>query len=88
MELIRRTDSRLEQTSEGQYRELPASVRRALDLPASTKPFTVSNMFIQTIIKDDRLQVFSRGYVRKISKDTESEPDNEAIFQRLPQIPR
>jgi hypothetical protein len=81
VELIRRTDSRLEQTSEGQYRELPASVRRALDLPASTKPYTVSNMFIQTIMKDDRLQVTSRGYVRKISKDTESEPDNEAIFQ-------
>jgi hypothetical protein len=81
VELIRRTDSRLEQTSEGKYQEIPASVRRALDLPASTKPFTVSNMFIQTIVKDDRLQVTSRGFVRKISKDTESEPDNEAIFQ-------
>jgi hypothetical protein len=81
VELVRRTDSRLEQTSEGKYQELPASVRLALSLPASTKPFTVSNMFIQTIIKDDRLQVTSRGYVRKVSKDTESEPDNEAIFQ-------
>jgi hypothetical protein len=81
VELVRRTDSRLEQTSEGQYQEIPASVRRALGLPASTKPFTVSNMFIQTIIKDDRLQVTSRGYVRKISKAVESEPDNEAIFQ-------
>jgi len=81
VELVRRTDSRLEQTSEGQYQELPASVRRALGLPASTKPFTVSNMFIQTIVKDDRLQVTSTGYVRKISKATESEPDNEAIFQ-------
>lgn len=81
VELVRRTDSRLEQTSEGQYRELPASVRSALGLTASTKPFTVSNMFIQTIIKDDRLQVTSRGFVRKVSKDTESEPDNEAIFQ-------
>jgi hypothetical protein len=38
-------------------------------------------MFIQTIIKDDRLQVTSMGFVRKVSKDTESEPDNEAIFQ-------
>jgi len=81
VELVRRTDSRLEQTSEGQYQELPASVRRALGLPASTKPFTVSNMFIQTIVKDDRLRVTSTGYVRKISKDIESEPDNEAIFQ-------
>jgi hypothetical protein len=81
VELVRRTDSRLEQTSEGQYQELPASVRRALGLPASPKPFTVSNMFIQTIVKDDRLQVTSKGYVRKISKATESEPDNEAIFQ-------
>lgn len=81
VELVRRTDSRLEQTSEGQYRELPAPVRRALGLPASTKPFTVSNMFIQIIVKDDRLRVTSTGYVRKISKDTESEPDNEAIFQ-------
>jgi|SRR5882672_2610127 len=81
VELVRRTDSRLEQTSEGQYHELPASVRRALGLPASTKPFTVSNMFIQTIVKDDRLRVTSTGYVRKVSKDTESEPDNEAIFQ-------
>jgi hypothetical protein len=81
VELVRRTDSRLEQTSEGQYHELPESVRRALGLPESTKPFTVSNMFIQTIVRDDRLQVTSTGYVRKISKDTESEPDNEAIFQ-------
>jgi hypothetical protein len=81
VELVRRIESRLEQTSEGQYHELPESVRRALGLPASTTPFTVSNMFIQTIMKDDRLQVTSRGYVRKISKDTESEPDNEAIFQ-------
>src|SRR5262245_61228404 len=81
VELVRRTDSRLEQTSEGQYHELPESVRRALGLPDSTKPFTVSNMFIQTIVRDDRLQVTSTGYVRKISKDTESEPDNEAIFQ-------
>jgi hypothetical protein len=81
VELVRRTDSRLEQTSEGQYQELPASVRRALGLPASTKPFTVSNMFIQTIVKDDRLRVTSTGYVRNISKATESEPDNEVIFQ-------
>lgn len=81
VELARRTDSRLEQTSEGQYRELPESVRRALDLPASTTPFTVSNMFIQTIVKDDRLRLTSQGYVRKVSKETESEPDNEAIFQ-------
>src|SRR5262245_5959035 len=29
-ELVRRTDSRLEQTSEGQYQELPASVRREI----------------------------------------------------------
>jgi hypothetical protein len=81
VELVRRTDSRLEQTSEGQYQELPASVRRALGLPASVKSFTVSNMFIQTIVKDDRLRLTSRGYVRKISKAVESEPDNEAIFQ-------
>jgi hypothetical protein len=81
VELVRRTESRLEQTSEGQYRELPESVRRALDLPDSTKPFTVSNMFIQTIVRDDRLRVTSAGYVRKLSKEIESEPDNEAIFQ-------
>jgi hypothetical protein len=81
VELVRRTDSRLEQTSEGRYSELPASVRRALGLPESTKPFTVSNMFIQMIVKDDRLRLTSRGFVRQISKDTESEPDNEAIFQ-------
>lgn len=81
VKLVRRTDSRLEQTSEGQYHELPESVRRALGLPSSSKPFTVSNMFIQTIVKDDRLQVTSTGYVRKVSKETESEPDNEAIFQ-------
>ncbi|HEY6402978.1 MAG TPA: hypothetical protein VI479_16285 [Blastocatellia bacterium] len=81
VELVRRIESRLEQTSEGQYHELPESVRRALGLPASTKPFTVSNMFIQTIVKDDRLRLTSRGYVRKISKAVESEPDNEAIFQ-------
>ena len=81
VKLVRRTDSRLEQTSEGKYRELPASVRRALDLPESEKPFSVSNMFIQTIVGDDRLRVTSTGFVRSLSKETESEPDNEAIFQ-------
>jgi hypothetical protein len=81
VELVRRIESRLEQTSEGKYLELPESVRRALGLPASTTPFTVSNMFIQTIVNDDRLRVTSAGYVRELSKETESEPDNEAIFQ-------
>ncbi|MBO0860916.1 MAG: hypothetical protein J2P21_21020 [Chloracidobacterium sp.] len=81
VKLIRRTDSRLEQTSEGKYRELPASVRHALGLPESEKSFSVSNMFIQTILSDDRLRVTSTGFVRALSKDTESEPDNEAIFQ-------
>jgi len=81
--LIRRTDSRIEQTSEGHYYELPASVRHALDLSPSSKPFTVSNMFIQMIVKDVRLQVTSTGYVRKVSDHTESEPDNESIFQRF-----
>jgi hypothetical protein len=81
VKLVRRTDSRLEQTSEGQYRELPASVRHALGLPESEKPFSVSNMFIQTILSDDRLRVTSTGFVRTLSKDTESESDNEAIFQ-------
>jgi hypothetical protein len=81
VKLVRRTDSRLEQTSEGQYKELPASVRRALDLPEAEKTFSVSNMFIQTIVSDDRLRVTSTGFVRNLSKETESEPDNEAIFQ-------
>jgi hypothetical protein len=81
VELVRRIESRLEQTSEGLYRELPESVRRALGLTDSTKPFTVSNMFIQTIVGDGRLRVTSTGFVRTLSKETESEPDNEAIFQ-------
>lgn len=81
VELVRRTDSRIEQTSEGQYRELPASVRRALGLPASTKPFVVSNMFMQMVIKDAQLQLTSKGFVRQVSKQTESESVNEAIFQ-------
>ncbi len=81
VELVRRTDSRIEQTSEGQYQELPASVRRALGLPASTKPFTVSNMFMQMMLKDDQLQLTSKGFVRQVSKSTEPEPVNEAIFQ-------
>ena len=81
VKLIRRTDSRIEQTSEGHYYELPASVRHALDLTPSSKPFTVSNMFIQMIVKDDRLHLTSTGYVRKVSDHTESEPDNESIFQ-------
>jgi hypothetical protein len=81
VKLIRRTDSRIEQTSEGHYYELPASVRRALELGPSSKTFTVSNMFIQMIVKDDRLELTSSGYVRKISDSTESELVNESIFQ-------
>ncbi|MCI0390418.1 MAG: hypothetical protein MOB07_16835 [Acidobacteria bacterium] len=81
VKLIRRTDSRIEQTSEGHYYELPASVRRALELAPSSKTFTVSNMFIQMIVKDDRLELTSSGFVRKISDSTESELVNESIFQ-------
>jgi len=79
--LVRRTDSRIEQTSEGTYDELPASVRRALGLPASSTPFSVSNMFMQIVVKDAGLQLTSEGFVRRISNDKESEPVNEAIFQ-------
>lgn len=79
--LVRRTDSRIEQTSEGTYDELPESVRRALGLPDTSTLFSVSNMFIQMIIKDAGLQLTTRGFVRKISKDKESEMVNEAIFQ-------
>ncbi|MGE0127367.1 MAG: hypothetical protein AB7U82_04595 [Blastocatellales bacterium] len=81
VELVRRTDSRIEQTSEGTYSELPASVIRALGLSASTKHFSVSNMFIQMIIKDADLQLTSTGYVLKVSDRTESDTVNEAIFQ-------
>lgn len=79
--LVRRTDSRIEQTSEGTYDELPESVRRALGLPDSSTLFSVSNMFIQMIIKDAGLQLTTRGFVRKISNHKESQMVNEAIFQ-------
>src|SRR5262245_3223174 len=81
VKLVRRTDSRIEQTSEGYYYELPASVRRALELSPSSNTFTVSNMFIQMMVKDDQLETTSSGYVRKISDSTESEGVNESIFQ-------
>lgn len=79
--LVRRADSRIEQTSEGKYDELPASVRQALGLPASSEPFSVSNMFIQMIVKDGGLQLTSEGFVRDLSSLKESEAVNEAIFQ-------
>jgi hypothetical protein len=83
VELVRRTDSRIEQTSEGRFQELPASVRRALSIPSSPEPFTVSNMFIQMVIKDVTLQLTSTGFVRKVSSSTESESLNESIFQNF-----
>ncbi len=81
VELVRRTESRMEQTSEGRYNELSEPVRRALGLPSSSRPFTVSNMFIQMIVKDARLQLTNNGYVRELSDQKESDPDNESIFQ-------
>ncbi len=83
VKLVRRTDSRIEQTIEGHYYELPAPVRRALGLPPSSRPFTVSNMFIQMIVKDVSLELTSNGFVRKVSADTESESVNEEIFQKF-----
>jgi hypothetical protein len=81
--LVRRTDSRLEETSEGQYQEIPASVRRALSLPPSTEPFTVSNMFMQMVAGDVTLQLTSTGFVRKLSNSIESEPLTESIYQNF-----
>ncbi len=83
VELVRRTDSRLEATSEGKYHELPASVRRALELPASSEPFTVSNMFMQMIARDEELQLTSTGYAVSKSDIVESDLVNESIFQNF-----
>lgn len=38
-------------------------------------------MFMQMVIKDAQLQLTSKGFVRQVSKQTESESVNEAIFQ-------
>jgi hypothetical protein len=81
IEMVRRTDSRIEQTSEGYYRELPAAVRRQFGLPASSETFVVSNMFMQMMMGDRRLQLVNSGYVTELSSASENEPTNEAIFQ-------
>ncbi|MFN7945075.1 MAG: hypothetical protein U0Z53_06965 [Blastocatellia bacterium] len=81
VELVRRTDSRIEQTSEGHYRELPEAVRRALALPASNDRFVVSNLMMQMLINDPQLQLTSEGYVNTLSRHTESAKTSEAMFQ-------
>jgi len=83
VEFVRRADSRIELTSEGYYRELPALVRRELGLPANSKPFIVSNMFMQMMLGDPRLKLTNTGYVSELSGRTEDESTNEAIYQNF-----
>jgi hypothetical protein len=83
VEFVRRRESRIEQTSEGHFRELPPAARRELRLPASAEVFVVSNLFMQMLLGDRRLELANTGYVRELSRATEDERTSEAIFQNF-----
>ena len=78
---IRRRDSRIEQTSEGHFRELSPAVKRMLGVTNDAEPFVVSNLFMQITLGDKTLQLTSTGYEDRLSNSKEDEPTNEAIFQ-------
>jgi hypothetical protein len=78
---LRRRESRIEQTSEGYFRELSPAVKRLLGVVDEAEPFVVSNLFMQMILADPSLQLTSTGYTHVLSARKEDEPTNEAIFQ-------
>ncbi len=81
IQLLRRSDSRIEQSIKGHYRELSPSLRQALGLQDPKASFVVSNLFMQMMLKDVRLQLTGSGYVRRVSSWKEEKAENEAIYR-------
>ena len=91
MIVVRRAESEIETTSDGNTSELSPLTRILLRLEQpngrvrAARPlhFVVSNLLIQMLIHDPRLQLTASGYANEKSKNDLSEVESDALFQRF-----
>jgi hypothetical protein len=89
--VVRRAESELETTTDGDTSELSPIARQVLRLneaeriPRLRRPlhFTVSNLLIQMLIHDPRLKLTSGGYASEKSRHDLSEEESDVLFQRF-----
>lgn len=89
--VVRRAESELETTTDGDTSELSPIARQVLGLneveprPRLKRPlhFTVSNLLIQMLIHDPRLKLTSGGYASEKSRHDLSEEESDVLFQRF-----
>jgi hypothetical protein len=90
MLVVRRAESEIETTSDGDTSELSPIARAVLGLAprASTGVtrsvhFAVSNLLIQLLTHDPRLELTSNGFANEKSKNDLTEDESDELFQRL-----
>jgi hypothetical protein len=91
MTVVRRAESEIETTTDGDTSELLPLTRIVLGLEQEDRPvrvlrrlrFAVSNLLIQMLIHDPRLQLTSSGYAKEKSRNDLSEDESDVLFQRF-----
>jgi hypothetical protein len=89
--VVRRAESELETTTDGDTSELSPIAREVLGLEQANTPalvkrplhFAVSNLLIQMLIHDPRLKLTSSGYANEKSRQDLTEEESDALFQRF-----
>lgn len=90
MLVVRRAESEIETTSDGDTSELSPIARSVLGLQprastgvARSVHFAVSNLLIQLLTHDPRLELTSDGYANEKSRNDLTEDESDELFQRL-----
>lgn len=88
--VVRRAESEIETTSDGDTSELAPITRSILGLlprastgVARSVHFAVSNLLIQLLTHDPRLELTSSGYANEKSRNDLTEDESDELFQRL-----
>jgi len=88
--VVRRAESEIETTSDGDASELSPAAREILGLarPARDRTsrnlhFVVSNLLIQMLIHDPRLKLTATGYMNAKSRRDLSNAESEVLFERF-----
>jgi hypothetical protein len=91
MTIVRRAESEIETTTDGNTSELLPLTRIVMGLQSEDDTvgvprrlrFSVSNLLIQMLIHDPRLELTSSGYANEKSKNDLTEDESDALFQRF-----
>lgn len=90
MLVVRRAESEIETTTDGDTSELSPIARSVLGLgpkvstrTARSLRFAVSNLLIQLLTHDPRLKLTADGYAKEKSRNDLSEEESDTLFQRF-----